>query len=265
VDLINGRDARIMKVPGDLKREIGYIMDHGIKPNGGGTRVNQFTLMMDIFVGTSGPGAASLLQVSSLTNTDDGDLFWQGNNFGQGTDGYLGTGQFTAGAWHRVIAAYDEAATPPVVTKFVDGIKQHDWTANQGLDAVRRALQPTAILFGDGDQDERREMWVDSIQIRAGKLSDDEMIALGGPQGTSLPVGPPGTSNSGMEPLELTIASLQPGEITLTWPSLSPHGSVYTLESSATMLENNWSLVPTTGNSITIPAGPGKQFFRLRY
>ena len=34
---------------------------------------------------------------------------------------------------------------------------------------------------------------------------------------------------------------------------------------SATMLENSWSLVPTTGNSITIPAGPGKQFFRLRY
>ena len=265
VDLINGRDARIMKVPGDLKREIGYIMSHGIKPNGGGTRVNQFTLTMDIFVGTSGPGAASLLQVSSLTNTDDGDLFWQGNNFGQGTDGYLGTGQFTAGAWHRVIAAYDEAATPPVVTKFVDGIKQHDWTANQGLDAVRRALQPTAILFGDGDQDERREMWVDSIQIRAGKLSDDEMIALGGPQGTSLPVGPPGALISGTETLELSIASLQPGEITLTWPSLSLHGSVYTLESSATMLENSWSLVPTTGNSITIPAGPGKQFFRLRY
>jgi hypothetical protein len=95
--LIEGQNAKVMRVPGDLKREIGYIMNHGIKPNGGGTRVNQFTLVMDIFVGTSGPGAASLLQVSSLTNTDDGDLFWQGNNFGQGTDGYLGTGQFTAG------------------------------------------------------------------------------------------------------------------------------------------------------------------------
>ena len=265
VDLINGRDARIMKVPGDLVREIGYVMDHGIKPNGGGTRVNQFTLVMDIMVGTSGPGAASLLQVSSLTNTDDGDLFWQGNNFGQGTNGYIGTGQFTAGAWHRVIAAYDEAAIPPVVTKFVDGIKQDDWTANQGLDAVRRALQPTAILFGDGDQDERREMWVDSIQIRAGKLSDDEMIAMAGPQGTSPPVGPVGSSTVLIETTGLVVTSQQPGEITLTWPPISRHGTLYALESSSTMLEGSWVPVPTSGNSITIPLAVGSKFFRLRY
>src|SRR6185436_13554741 len=136
----------------------------------GGTRVNQYTLIMDVMVASSGPGAASLLQTSSLNNTDDGDLFWQGNNFGQGTGGYNGTGQFTAGAWHRVTAAYDEAATPPVVTKYVDGIKQDDWTANQGLDNPRRALQPTAILFADGDVpnvDERAIMYINSVQIRS--------------------------------------------------------------------------------------------------
>jgi hypothetical protein len=94
------------------------------------------------------------LQTSSTANTDDGDLFWQGNNFGQGTGGYTGYGSFTAGAWHRVVAAYDLAATPPVVTKYVDGIKQADWIYTTGtnlahsLDAPRRALQPTAILFG---------------------------------------------------------------------------------------------------------------------
>src|SRR5438477_11051017 len=98
-------------------------------------------MIMDIMVNNTGPGAASLLQISSLNNTDDGDLFWQGNNFGQGAGGYNGTGAFTAGAWHRVIAAYDEAATPPVVAKFVDGIKQDDWTANQGHDAARGSLQ----------------------------------------------------------------------------------------------------------------------------
>src|SRR6185436_9241865 len=120
-------------------------------------------------------GAASLLQTSSLQNTDDGDLFWQGNNFGQGTDGYRGRGTFTAGAWHRVAAAYYMAATPPVVVKYVDGIKQDDWTANQGLDNPRRALLPTAILFADGDQDERRVMYVNSVQIRSGRLTDAEL------------------------------------------------------------------------------------------
>lgn len=184
---IDGQAAVVMKVPGDLDRNIGYVMTHGISPNGGGTLVNQYTLIMDVFVDSTGPGAASLWQTSSTTNTDDGDLFWQGNNFGQGGGGYNGTGQFTAGAWHRVVAAYDMAATPPVVTKYVDGIKQDDWTANQGLDNARRALQPTAILFGDGDQDERRIMYVNSVQIRAGKLTDAEMVLLGGPTACGIP------------------------------------------------------------------------------
>jgi hypothetical protein len=96
-----------------------------------------------------------------------------------------------------VVAAYDMAATPPVVTKYVDGIKQDDWTANQGLDAPRRALQVTAVLFGDGDQDERREMFVNSIQVRAGKLSDAECFALGGPSAAGIPATIPSSTVTG--------------------------------------------------------------------
>ena len=144
-----------MYVPGDTgegSRNIGYIMEHLIPPNGGGTRVNQYTLIMDVLVGTTGAGAASILQVNSLDNTEDGDLFWQGSNFGQGGgDGYAGTGAFIPGVWHRVAIAFDEAANPPVATKYVDGIKQDDWMDNQALDHDRRALKPTAILFAAGD------------------------------------------------------------------------------------------------------------------
>ena len=62
---IGGQPAKVMEVPGDVIRQIGYVMTHGIAPNGGGTRVNQYTLIMDVFVDTTGPGAASLLQTSS--------------------------------------------------------------------------------------------------------------------------------------------------------------------------------------------------------
>ncbi|MEW6158528.1 MAG: hypothetical protein AB1813_13930 [Verrucomicrobiota bacterium] len=197
IPLINGEDPKVMQVPGDLDRNIGYIMEHLIAPNGGGTRVNQYTIVMDVMVNNAGPGAASLLQISSTSNQDDGDLFWQGNQFGQGGGGYNGNGAFTALQWHRVVAAYDMAATPPVVTKYVDGIKQDDWTANQGLDNPRRALLPTAVLFGDGDQDERRIMWVNSVQIRAGKLSDAEIVLLGGPSARGIPVAVPRTTVTG--------------------------------------------------------------------
>ena len=211
VGLINGVDAKIMQVPGDLTRQIGYVMTHGIAPNGGGTKVNQYTLVMDVMVNNAGPGAASLWQCDAATS--DGDLFWQGNNFGQGDgDGYAGKGTFTTLAWHRVVAAYDEAASPPTVTKYVDGIKQDDWTSNQGLDATRRTLGATAMLFQDGDQDERRMMWVKSVQIRAGKLSDAQCAALGAPTGTSIPVVLPGTTVSGQWDFEFGDLSASVGK-----------------------------------------------------
>jgi hypothetical protein len=235
-------------------------MDHRIKPNGGGTRVNQYTLILDVFVAESGAGAASLWQVSSTGNTDDGDLFWQGNNFGQGTGGYNGTGAFTAGAWHRVVAAYDMAANPPVVVKYVDGIFQDNWTANQGLDNPRRALQPTAVLFGDGDQDERREMWVNAVQIREGRLSNAEIEALGGPSAAGIPIVIEGVAPP-VEPPTLSIARNQNGSITIAWESSAP----FVLETKERLSDANWTEVSgVTGNSVTLTPSLATSFYRLR-
>ncbi len=255
---IAGQPAKVMKVPGDASPNIGYLMDHGIAPNGGGSKVNQYTLILDVLVDTSGPGAASLIRISN-TNLDanvDGDLFWQGNNFGQGGGGYNGTGIFTAGEWHRVIAAYDEAANPPVVTKFVDGVKQDDWTANQGLDNARRALQPLAVLFCDNG-DERRVMWVNSIQIRAGKLSDAEMVALGGPSADGIPVVITGVAT----PPALNI-NRGTDTVIISWPT---DVTGFTLEGTPALTNPNWQAVPgVVNNSVTVPATTGNQFFRLR-
>jgi hypothetical protein len=247
---IDGTEAKVVRVPGLLDRRIGYVMDHGIAPNGGGTRVNQYTLLLDIFVEAAGPGAASLWQTDSVGS--DGDLFWQGNNFGQGGSGYNGLGTFTAGAWHRVIAAYDEAAVPPVVTKFVDGIKQDDWTANQSLDNPRRSLGPTAILFHDGDQDERRVMYVSSVQIRVGKMSDAEMAALGGPSAAGIPILVPAVPR-----LSVTYAA---GLATLSWPE---EVTGFKLERTPSLDTPVWTEVTDrVGNSATV-AATGMAFFRL--
>ncbi len=215
VALINGEDAKIMEVPytpGNTPPSnwapYGYIMEHGISPNGGGTRVNQFTLIMDVLVDTTGGGAASLLRMSPANN-GDGDLFWQNNNYGQGNGGYNGAGTFTAGEWHRVAIAYDEAATPAFAAKYVDGVKQDDWTAGHALDNVRRSLAATVLLFADGDGDnERRKMWVNSIQIRSGTLSDAELAALGGPSAGGIPATVPETTVTGQWDFNVNIASM---------------------------------------------------------
>jgi hypothetical protein len=136
-------------------------MAHRIAPNGGGTRVNQYTLDHGCLRrhDRTGPRRCCRQFVEQLRRRRP---VLAGVELRPGHRRLQRPRHVHGGAWHRVVAAYDMAANPPVVTKYVDGIKQDDWTANQGLDNARRALQPTAILFGDGDQDERREMYVNS-------------------------------------------------------------------------------------------------------
>ncbi|HUF61911.1 MAG TPA: LamG-like jellyroll fold domain-containing protein [Verrucomicrobiales bacterium] len=188
--------GNVMFVPETVSNRIGYVMYHGMGPNGGGTLVNQYTLLMDVMICPAGPGAAGIIQIDSprwtgegeIPNSGDSDYFWQGNNMGQGTGGYNGTGIFTPDEWHRIVFAVDLAADPPLVTKYVDGIKQDDWV-QRNIDQERRALHAEyAILFTDGDQDEQRCWYVNSVQIREGKMADIEIELLGGPTADGLPV-----------------------------------------------------------------------------
>jgi hypothetical protein len=152
------------------------------------------------------------------------------------------------------------AATPPVVTKFVDGIKQDDWTANQSLDNPRRSLSTTAILFGDGDQDERREMFVSSVQIRSGKLSDAEMVALGVPTPDGLPVLIGAAAPAPTRPV-IKLTRNADGSITLSWSGSEP----YVLESKASLSDASWSPVSgVANNSITITTSTAAALYRLK-
>src|SRR4030095_14134534 len=113
------------------------------------------------------------------------------------------------GAWHRVAIAYNEAASPPQAIKYVDGVFQQVWTGGHQLDGLRRSLAPTAVLFGDADGDnERRRMWVNSIQIRAGKLSDAELAALGGPSASGIPTLIPDSTVTGQWDFNVNIAAM---------------------------------------------------------
>ncbi len=195
---VNGEPAEVMVVPEaeGADTSIGYVMYHGIDPNGGGTRVNQYTLIADVMLFETGRSAAGIIQIDSprpgadgvIPNSGDGDFFWQGNNMGQGGGGYVGDGSFTPFEWHRIVFAVDLAGDPRLVTKYVDGVKQDDWVQNS-LDQPRRALlDEYAILFTDGDDGEQRGWYVNSVQIREGKMSDVEIELLGGPTAAGIPV-----------------------------------------------------------------------------
>lgn len=60
-----------------------YKLTHGIAPNGGGTKVNQYTLMFDFKVSTIGIWH-NFFQTDTIVNGSDGDFFIN-------TSGMLGT------------------------------------------------------------------------------------------------------------------------------------------------------------------------------
>jgi hypothetical protein len=193
----------------------------------------------------------------NTVNTGDGDLFWQGSNFGQGGNGYGGTGIFLPGEWHRIAIAYDEAATPAHALKYVDGIFQQDWTAGHALDNDRRSLAPTAILFADGDGDnERRRMWVNSVQIRAGALSQAELAALGGPSASGIPV-IIALPSAGAPRLTITRVG---NDVRVSWPA---NVTGYRLEGTSDLNSGNWSEVASVANCALVPISGPARFFRL--
>lgn len=128
------------------------------------------------------------------------------------------------------------------------------------MDNPRRALQPTAILFADGGQDERREMWVSSLQIREGRLSNAEIEALGGPSADGIPIVIQGVKPEAQPPT-LKIAKAATTGIVLSWEA----DTVFVLETKARLSDSARTAVPgASGNQVTITPGAGSAFYRLR-
>jgi hypothetical protein len=263
VPLINGVDAKVMKVPGNVVSSgnngpnFGYVMTHLIPPNGGGTKVNQYTIIWDMYytAGTTLP----FFQCQNANNAGvDGSLFLQNGDMGQGSGGYvMNNGGITTG-WHRLAFAVDLSQN--LITKWVDGVKAQDWVSSaNALDAARRAWQPTVLLFADGDGDDfSGTVYVDSVQVSAGKMSDSEVEALGGPSGTGIPIATPTPT----APPTLKLVKNGNGTVTLSWPAAA---TGWTLESTPALGGTAvWTYTSgVVNNSVTLTIGTGAQYFRL--
>jgi len=186
---IQGESAAVMKVGHVGKNaNFGYLMKHGIAPNGGGNRLNQYSLVYDVYFSGSGNGWPSL---ANLDTSGDGDVFWRRNDggLGQGGGGYepLDPGvKVNVNTWHRVILAFDLASG--LYEKYVDGV-YHSKQNNGGLDG-RQAAKDTIWLFNDNDG-ENGEAYVNSIAVYDRKLTADEARALGSAGSVGVPTALP--------------------------------------------------------------------------
>ena len=172
-----------------------FDVAHDIAANGGGAYVNEFTLVLDVFLPSASDGTwRSLLQTNN-TNANDGDLFISsGNAIGVAEIGYS-TETLAAENWYRIGFSADLGSELETggsfVTVFTDGAGNSTLVSHlsQGLDG-RHSLYPIdngniVKLFAD-ESGEDNLLVVSNVAIYDSALSSADMIALG-VLGTTIP------------------------------------------------------------------------------
>ena len=120
-----------------------FSLDHGILPNGGGLKVNVYSIQVDFSVADI-TGYNSFWQTGA-PNDFDGDLFIKGGGIIGLTDLGWSTEAIAADTWYRLIFTYDGS----VARFYINGVL---WVEKTGLAVDSRfALAPIMSMFADDD------------------------------------------------------------------------------------------------------------------
>jgi hypothetical protein len=173
---INGAAAQVAA----FTRGTWFSMSHGLGSNGGGALLNQYTLVMDVMF-PSRPSGWAVLYQNTPANNNDGEWFINPAQ-GIGISGNYG-GLVPDGTWHRLAVVVNNVAG--TFTSYINGTQVQQ---NTGLTVDGRwAMGPTALLFADENQ-ENAAGFVNSVQLRPEAMLAADLLALGGPTASSLPM-----------------------------------------------------------------------------
>jgi hypothetical protein len=237
---INGQPTTVMHFVPSAASWGGYKLFHHAGANGGGTNVNQYTLIYDVYYPGNVNGTWRSLWQTDGANASDGDLFINPGN-GVGISGIY-DGVVSSDNWHRIAIAFDLSGPgeAPVLAKFIDGVKVGNQTG--GLSAVddRFSVKSFGLLFADQDGD-LGEAYVSSVQFSYGRRPDAFIAALGGPSAAKIP--------------GCITARLQAGQVVIRWTGGVP------LE-GADEITGPWSTVASATSPYTVPVLGARKFYR---
>ncbi len=155
---------------------------HGIAPNGGGSYVNEWSLLVDFKYPTL--DWISFFN-TNVSNGNDGDCFVRG---GGGTPGSLGVSATGYGStatatetWYRMVVNVDNDNFYRI---YLDGALHLEGTV-QGIDG-RFSLDPVLNLFAD-ENGEDAEIHVSTVAIWDGPLAESAIVSMGDVTGTIVP------------------------------------------------------------------------------
>jgi uncharacterized protein YjdB len=153
---------------------------HGIAANGGGSKVNEYTILID-FKLPAGDASYCFYQ-TSMTNSDDVDFFLRSNMRELGIGGvYTALSeeeQFLPNVWYRVVVT---AKLGESLTYYRDGVAifTNDGSADAAKVDGRLALDPNGVLLFADEDGEDNEIHVSATAIWDRALTAEEVAAFG--------------------------------------------------------------------------------------
>ena len=184
-------------VGGDGAAQIGdnsyYTVTHGIGPNGGGSFVNQYTMLMDIQYPAASSGQWLSLYQTNTGNANDGDLFIRNSDqaIGLAALGGYSANTTESDTWYRVVLTVNNGVDRSV---YVNGTQWLD--GNAGSVDDRHSLDPFFLLFADENGDED-PVQISNLAIWDESLDRATVAGLGGPNPNGVTVAHTGPLNAG--------------------------------------------------------------------
>jgi hypothetical protein len=200
IPTIGGTDANVMKFPA-CTGTMGFLMTAPSTANGGGSLVNEWSLVMDVLYPTASDG-----KTRPIIDTD-GSLFVAGPEFvvDGATDG-IGSppngpyrGKISPNTWYRVGITTKNSE----IDIYING-SQVGALSSYALDG-RFALSPAFqnLILADNISTNAAIGYLNSLQLWDAALNPGQMLALGGPSAAGMPTNIP--------PVPSFIASRSPG------------------------------------------------------
>ena len=248
---INGEEAAVLQVPKTTFGD-GYGFPSGIGIH------DSWTLIMDIYYPADSSGKAR--GVLDLFGSTPGAEFGLD---GANTLTHLGRGAGTVRpeTWHRIAWVTDFEAFQ--VRKYIDGrLVGSGSVTDLDFDGGRLSIDSSALLFSDDSDNAVAQTelgFVNSIQFRAEVLSNEQMIAIGGPAAAGIPEELPAVPSFIVEwmprgdvaPLDTLLgAVINQGDATID-------------QSSVELTVDGQALTPSVsldGDIVTISAAPSAPF-----
>lgn len=164
-------------IPGDTAVSIGigsyYTCTHEIAANGGGTLVNEYSIMFDFMI--PDPMVWHCFYQTNMTNGNDGEVFINtSGNIGISSTGYTGY-SVQSGTWHRLVIVADLGTS---FRYYIDGQLVLNGTS-QAVDG-RFSLDIPTMLFLADENGEDGIINISQIALFGAPLTDNEVFQLGG-------------------------------------------------------------------------------------